>query len=168
MRRLNLKRILARIHNIQIISSPAQKKKTRPKPKELDTEDLLLKWVNRPSIRGILSPCVLILLKPRYVLDELIDAEPNVLRRLEDVERDIREILERAEVLADVLNEQFDELSGGIVGFRYNRGVLSVVDEDRAARKYQVANGDLHWNTHSQRVGMVVGCGHGVRQSRVN
>lgn len=76
---------------------------------------LLLEWVNRPSIRGILGPCLLILLKPRYVLNELIDAEPDVLRRLENVERDIREVLERAEVLADVLDEQFDELGGRIV-----------------------------------------------------
>lgn len=102
----------------------------------------------------------------------MIDAEPNVLRRLEDVERDIREILERAEVLADVLNEQFDELGGRIVRFRYDRGILSVVDEDGAARECDyVANGDIrdqHRGTDSQRVNVDVVCGHGVRQARVN
>lgn len=127
-------------------------------------KDSLLKRVNRSSIRGILRPCILILLEPRYVLDKLIDPEPDVLGRLEDVERDVRVIFERAEVLANVLNEQFDELGGGIVGFRYNGGVLSIVDEDGASGKYKVANGDLQRRgVHSQGVDMVVGYRHIVR-----
>lgn len=95
----------------------------------------LLERVDGTSIGDILLPGLDVLVKCRDVRDELVDTEPDVLRRFEDVERDVVVVLERGKVLADILNQQLDELRSAVVRLPDDIGRdLTVVDKDGLRR----------------------------------